>query len=34
MSADIKLPKTQISKIIQSGGFLVSLLSKIAGPLK
>ena len=34
MSADIKLPKTQISKIIQSGGFLGSLLTKIAGPLK
>ena len=33
LSADIKLPKTQISKIIQSGGFLSSLLSKIAGPL-
>ena len=33
MSADIKLSKTQISKIIQSGGFLGSLLSKIAGPL-
>ena len=25
--------KAQISKIIQSGGFLGSLLSKIAGPL-
>ena len=33
MSTDTKLSKTQISKIIQSGGFLVSLLSKIAGPL-
>ena len=33
MSTDIKLPKAQISKIIQSGGFLRSLLSKIAGPL-
>ena len=32
-SADIKLYKAQISKIIQSGGFLVSLLSKLAGPL-
>ena len=30
---DIKLPKTQISKIIQSGGFLGSLLSKIPGPI-
>ena len=26
------MPKAQISKIIQSGGFLGSLLSKIAGP--
>ena len=33
MSADIKLSKAQISKIIQSGGFLVVLLSKLAGPL-
>ena len=33
MSTDIKLPKAQISKIIQSGGFLGSLLSKLAGPL-
>ena len=33
MSTDIKLSKVQISKIIQSGGFLGSLLSKIAGPL-
>ena len=33
MSTDIKLPKAQISKIIQSGGCLGSLLSKIAGPL-
>ena len=31
-SADIKLSKTQIAKIIQSGGFLESL-SKLAGPL-
>ena len=30
---DIKLSKAQISKIIQSGEFLGSLLSKIAGPL-
>ena len=30
---DIKLSKTQIAKIIQSGGFLGSLLSKLAGPL-
>ena len=33
MSTDIKFSKAQISKIIQSGGFLGSLLSKIAGPL-
>ena len=33
MSADINLSKTQISKITQSGGFLGTLLSKIAGPL-
>ena len=32
MLTDIKLSKTQISKIIQSGGFLGSL-SKLAGPL-
>ena len=32
MSTDIKLSKAQISKIIQSGGFLGSLLSKLAGP--
>ena len=33
MSTDIKLSKAHISKIIQSGGFLGSLLSKLAGPL-
>ena len=33
ISADIKFSKTQISIIIQSGDFLGSLLSKIAGPL-
>ena len=33
LSSDIKLSKAQISKIIQSGEFLGSLLSKIAGPL-
>ena len=33
ISTDVKLSKAQISKIIQSGGFLGSLLSKIAGPL-
>ena len=30
---NIKLSKAQISKTIQSGGFLVSLLSKFAFPL-
>ena len=33
MSTDLKLSKDHISKIIQSGGFLGSLLSKLAGPL-
>ena len=33
MTTDIKLSKAQISKIIQSGGFLESLLTKLAGPL-
>ena len=33
MSTDIRLSKAQISKIIQSVGFLGSLLSKLAGPL-
>ena len=33
MSTDLKLSKAHISKIFQSGGFLGSLLSKIAGPL-
>ena len=33
MSTDLKLSKAQISKIIQSVGFLGSLLSKLAGPL-
>ena len=32
MSTDTKLSKAQIKKIIQSAGFLGSLLSKIAGP--
>ena len=32
-SIDIKLSKTQLSKIIQSGGFLGNLLRKLAGPL-
>ena len=33
MSTDLKLSKAQISKIIQSGGLLGSLLSKLAGSL-
>ena len=33
MSTDIKLTKAQISKIIQSGGFLDLLLNKMARPL-
>ena len=33
MSTDLKLSKAQISKIIQSAGFLRSLLSKLAGLL-
>ena len=33
ISNDIKLPKAQFSKTIQSGGFLGSSLSKLAGPL-
>ena len=33
MSTDIELSKAQISKIIQFGGFLGSLLSRIADPL-
>ena len=33
ISTDLKLSKAQISKIIQSGEFLGSLLSKLAGPL-
>ena len=33
ISTDLRLSKAQISKIIQSGGFLGSLLSKLAGPL-
>ena len=33
ISTDLMLSKAQISKIIQSGGFLPSLLSKLAGPL-
>ena len=33
MSTDLKFSKVQISKIIQFGGFLGSLSSKLAGPL-
>ena len=33
ISTDLRLSKAQISKIIQSGGFLGSLLSKLAGLL-
>ena len=32
-SIDIKLSKTQLSKMIQSGGFLGNLLMKVAMPL-
>ena len=33
MATDIKLSKAQIKKLIQSGGFLGKLLSKLADPL-
>ena len=33
MSTNLKLSRAQISKIIQSGGVLGSLLSKLTGPL-
>ena len=33
MSTEMKLSKAQITKIIQSGGFLVSFLSKLVGSL-
>ena len=33
MSTDIQLSKAQIKKLIQSGGFLGKLSSKLAGPL-
>ena len=33
MATDKKLSKAQIKEIIQSGGFLGKLLSKLAGPL-
>ena len=32
-SIDIKLSKAQLSKMIQSGGFLGNLLCKLAGPV-
>ena len=34
MSTDINVAKAQVSNMIQSGGFLGSTLSKLAGPLK
>ena len=33
LATDIKLSKAQIEKLIQSGGFLGKLLTKLAGPL-
>ena len=33
LAIDIKLSKSQIKKLIQSGGFLGKLLSKLVGPL-
>ena len=33
LATDIKLSKAQIKTLIQSGGFLGKLLSKLAGPL-
>ena len=33
VATDLKLSKAQITRIIQSGGFLGSLLSKLIGPL-
>ena len=33
LATDIKLSKSQIKKLIQSGGFLGKLLSKLSGPL-
>ena len=33
MSTDLKFSKAEISKLIQFGGCLGSLLSKLAGPL-
>ena len=33
LATDIKFSKAQVKKIVQSGGFLGKLLSKLAGPL-
>ena len=33
LSTDVKFSKTQLLKMMQSGGFLGNLLSKLAGPL-
>ena len=33
LAADIKIRKAQISKLIQSGGFLRAVLSKLAAPI-
>ena len=33
LSTDVKFSKFQLSKMMQSGGFLGNLLSKLAGPL-
>ena len=33
METDLKLSKAQIKKLIQSGGFLGKLMSKLAGPV-
>ena len=33
LSGDVKFSKTQLLKLMQSGGFLGNLLSKLAGPL-
>ena len=33
VATDLKLSKAQMKKMIQSGGFLGTLLSKLAGPL-
>ena len=33
MSTDIKLSKDQLFKVIQSGGFICTLLGKLVGPL-